>query len=161
MIIQDVPPTVVLIAPSTGTAGTAASFTASVTDISPAVQAAGFTYSWTFGDGGTATGVSPSHAFPSAGTYTVAVTAADGDGQSGTASGTIVVSNLNTTATTYILTAPSPASGSIGAASGAFAVALPSGQTVASPVTVTPSDGGAGGTFTPAQVTLSNANPTA
>ena len=73
----------------------------------------------------------------------------------------LVVSNASSTATTYSLTAPKPATGSIGTASGAFTVALPTGQTVASPVTVTPNDGGAGGSFAPSSVVLSNANSTA
>ena len=38
---------------------------------------------------------------------------------------------------------------------------MPTGQTVASPVTVTPNDGGAGGSFAPSSVVLSNANSTA
>ena len=67
------------------------SFTASATDVSPAVQAAGFTYSWNFGDGSTGTGASPSHTFASAGTYTVTVTATDEYGKTGTASGTITI----------------------------------------------------------------------
>ncbi len=54
--VNDVAPTVSLTAPTSGEAGVAENFTASATDISPAVQAAGFTYSWAFGDGGTATG---------------------------------------------------------------------------------------------------------
>ena len=141
--------------------GTPVSFTASATDISPAVQAAGFTYNWNFGDGTTATGASPSHSFAAAGTYTVTATATDEYGKTGTASATIVVTNPNPTGTNYTLTAPNPATGSVGTASGAFTVALPTGRTVASPVTVTPSDGGAGGTFTPAQLSLSTANPTA
>ena len=90
--VNDVAPTVSLNDPSTGTVGTALSFTASATDVSPADQAAGFTYSWTFGDGGTATGASPSHTFASAGTYTVTAKATDNYGKTGTATGTIAVS---------------------------------------------------------------------
>ena len=67
----------------------------------------------------------------------------------------------NTTATYYNLTAPnSPISG-VGIPSGSFTVGLPNGRFVSSPVTVTPNDGGAGGTFTPASVVLSDASPTA
>ena len=40
--------------PHAADATNSVSFTASATDISPAVQAAGFTYSWNFGDGATA-----------------------------------------------------------------------------------------------------------
>ena len=67
----------------------------------------------------------------------------------------------NSSATSYSLTSPNQTTGPIGTATGAFAVALPPQQTVGSPVTVTPNDGGAGGTFTPSSVVLSNANPTA
>jgi len=89
--VNDVAPTVTLNDPASGTTGTALTFAASASDISPADQAAGFTYSWNFGDGGTATGASPSHTFASAGTYAVTVTATDQHGLSGTASGTISI----------------------------------------------------------------------
>jgi hypothetical protein len=80
MSVLDVPPIVSLSGPSSGTAGTPVGFTASATDVSPAVQAAGFTYNWNFGDGTTGTGNAPSHTFTAAGTYTVSVTATDVDG---------------------------------------------------------------------------------
>ena len=89
--VNDVPPTVTMTAPTSGLVGVPVSFSASATDVSPAVQAAGFTYSWNFGDGGTTTGPSPSHTFAAAGTYTVLVTATDEYGKSGTASGTISI----------------------------------------------------------------------
>ena len=93
--VNDVAPTVSLSAPSSGTVGTAVGFTASATDVSPADQAAGFTYNWNFGDGTTGTGASPSHAYSAAGTYTVSVTATDEYGKSGTASGAIVISSAS------------------------------------------------------------------
>ena len=65
------------------------------------------------------------------------------------------------TAATYTLTAPTPLSGPVGSPSGAFTVALPSGAVVSTPVTVTPSDGGAGGQFLPASVALSTTQPIA
>ncbi len=37
------------------------------------------TYSWTFGDGGTATGASPNHTFETSGAYTVKLTVSDGE----------------------------------------------------------------------------------
>ncbi len=89
--VNDVAPTVSLTSPTSGAAGTALGFAATGADISPADQAAGFTYTWNFGDGGTATGASPSHTYASAGTYTVSVTATDEHGLSGTASGTLSI----------------------------------------------------------------------
>ena len=89
--VNDVAPTASLTGPTKAQVGTAQSFTASATDVSPAVQAAGFTYAWTFGDGGTGTGATPSHTFATAGTYTVTVTAKDEYGKTGTASETITI----------------------------------------------------------------------
>ena len=92
--VNDVPPTVSESAPASGKVGVATSFSATATDVSPAVQATGFTYGWKFGDGTTATGASPSHTFTAAGTYTVTVTATDEYGKSGTASNKITISSL-------------------------------------------------------------------
>jgi hypothetical protein len=61
--------------------------------------------------------------------------------------------------TGYVLSGPS--SGAIGTASTAFTVHLPTGGTVPGPVTVTPHDGGGGGTFTPTSVVLTTAAPSA
>ena len=94
--VNDVPPTVTLTAPSTGTTGSAVSFAAVASDISPADQAAGFTYSWNFGDGGTASGADPTHTYTSSGTYTAKVTATDEYGKTGTATASIVVSSSST-----------------------------------------------------------------
>jgi PKD repeat protein len=94
--VNDVAPTVVLNDPPTGTVGTAVSFAASAADISPADQAAGFSYAWNFGDGGTATGADPTHTFSAAGSFTVTVTATDEYGKSGTASGTIIIGGSST-----------------------------------------------------------------
>jgi hypothetical protein len=60
-------------------------------------------------------------------------------------------------ATTYGLTGPT--SGYSGIASSSFTVALPVGTTVAGPVTVTPHDGGAGGSFAPTTIMLTTAAP--
>ena len=67
---------------SLGTANRAptAAFTSGVTDLSVAVdagtssdpEAGALTYAWDFGDGATGTGVTASHTYASAGTYTVA-----------------------------------------------------------------------------------------
>src|SRR5262249_32272265 len=71
---------------STGPAGSAVSFTGSAPDSSSADFAAGFTFTWNFGDGTTATGASPTHVYQNSGTYTVSLTVTDQDGESGTAS---------------------------------------------------------------------------
>jgi PKD repeat protein len=51
-----------------------------------------YTYSWDFGDGFTATGVSVSHSYLLPGTYTVTLTVSDANGQTATLSKTITVS---------------------------------------------------------------------
>jgi PKD repeat protein len=56
--------------PYSGTAGSAIAFSATSTS-------AGATFSWTFGDGTTATGSSPSHTFSSPGTYVVGLAVTD------------------------------------------------------------------------------------
>jgi PKD repeat protein len=66
--VNNVAPTPAISGPASGTAGTALSFTASATDPSAADTAAGFTYSWAFGDGGSGTGTSAGHAYAAAGT---------------------------------------------------------------------------------------------
>jgi PKD repeat protein len=164
--VKIVPPAVALqTPPSTGFTGTPISFSASATDVDPVDQAAGFTYLWNFGDGTTATGSSPTHTYFLDALYTVTVTATDEDGQSGSASAQVNVFRAghpgDTTATYFTLTPPSSSSGVVGIPSGMFTVGLPNGRVVSAPVTVTPSDGGAGGVFTPAQIVLSNSNPTA
>ncbi len=89
--VNDVAPTARVTVPASGAVGTAQSFTASATDVSPAVQAAGFAYAWNFGDGSTGSGAAPAHTYSAAGTYTVTVAATDEYGKTGTASGTISI----------------------------------------------------------------------
>src|SRR5438874_9937283 len=72
--------------PSSPDAGQAVSFTGSASGgVSP------YSYSWSFGDGGTASRSSVSHTFQSAGTYTVALTINDSAGQTAKSSQTIMV----------------------------------------------------------------------
>jgi hypothetical protein len=66
---------------------------------------------------------------------------------------------LNVIVDTYFLSGPG--SGENLVASTAFTVALPTGGAVTGTVTVTPSDGSAGGTFTPISVGLTTAAPSA
>jgi PKD repeat protein len=49
------------------------------------------TYEWTFGDGGTATGMSPAHVYAAAGTFTVTLRVTDAFGAAATASTTAVI----------------------------------------------------------------------
>ena len=53
-------------------------------------------YSWAFGDGGTGSGVAPSHTYQNAGNYTAVLTVTDSQGATGTASvGISVATNPN------------------------------------------------------------------
>jgi YD repeat-containing protein len=50
-------------------------------------------YSWNFGDGGTASGPSPTHAYTTVGTYTATLTVTDNLGSQGSASTTVSISS--------------------------------------------------------------------
>jgi PKD repeat protein len=52
-----------------------------------------YTYSWTFGDSGTASGSSVTHSYQAAGSYTVVVTVTDAAGQTASSTQTVTVSN--------------------------------------------------------------------
>ncbi|MCZ2402935.1 PKD domain-containing protein [Paenarthrobacter sp. Z7-10] len=77
-----------------------ASFSSAVSGLSVAVDGSASAdpdgtvaaYAWTFGDGGTATGVAPSHAYAVAGDYTVTLTVTDNGGAKGTVSAPVTVS---------------------------------------------------------------------
>ncbi len=73
--------------PSSPVAGQGVSFTGSATGgIAP------YTFSWTFGDGATATGGSATHSYSTSGSYTVVLTVTDSAGLTASASNTIIVS---------------------------------------------------------------------
>jgi PKD repeat protein len=82
-------PTVSAGGPYNGTPGTAVSFsgTASVPDSGDALS-----YLWTFGDGATSTAQSPTHAYATAGNYTVTLKVTDSEGASTTATTSATVS---------------------------------------------------------------------
>src|SRR5262249_39200644 len=56
------------------------------------------TYSWTFGDGTTGTGATPSHVYRNNGVYPATVTEHDGDGGSNSSSTQVTVANVAPTA---------------------------------------------------------------
>jgi len=64
-------------------------------------------YAWTFGDGGTASGVSASHTYAAAGTYSAKLTVTDNRGATGSAT-----TMITATADTSTINAPSGLSGS-------------------------------------------------
>ncbi|CAD5991104.1 conserved exported protein of unknown function [Agreia sp. COWG] len=80
-----------------------AAFTSTVTDLSVAFDASGSadqdgtiaTYAWDFGDGQTATGATPTHAYSTAGDHAVALTVTDNSGESTTLSHTVTTNLAN------------------------------------------------------------------
>ena len=74
--VNDVPPAVNFGGPNQGNAQVPVGFSASATDVNPAALSK-LVYTWNFGDGTTATGSAPSHAFASDGVYNVGLTVTD------------------------------------------------------------------------------------
>jgi PKD repeat protein len=64
-------------------------------------------YSWAFGDGATGTGVTTSHTYTTAGTYTVVLTVTDDRGASGTATAAVTTGVTNTLPSPSFTVAPS------------------------------------------------------
>jgi PKD repeat protein len=101
--IADVAPTVTIGAlPPTQNATLSATFSASAMGIAPSANAAGFAYTFAWGDGssspvaataGNGAGVSASHVYATPGSYTLTVSALDKYGQAGSASKAVTVIN--------------------------------------------------------------------
>ncbi len=72
--------------PSSGTAPLTVNFYSTVSGGTP-----GYTYSWTFGDGGTGSSANPSHSYTTAGTFTVTLVVSDGMGRTQSSSTTVTV----------------------------------------------------------------------
>jgi PKD repeat protein len=73
-----------------GRAGTPLAFSGSGSDPDGSITS----YSWNFGDGASASGASPRHAYAHAGTYTVILRVGDSGGQSASVSHTIIVTPM-------------------------------------------------------------------
>ncbi len=63
-------------------------------------------YAWTFGDGQTGTGVTPTHAYSVVGTFAVTLTVTDEIGQVGVTSKTVIISSAPTASFTFLPLAP-------------------------------------------------------
>jgi DNA/RNA endonuclease G (NUC1) len=84
-------PTAVLTGPTSGTEGSALAFSGAGSTDPDAGDV--LTYSWSFGDGSTATGATPSKTYSDNGTYTVTLTVRDRFGWESTATRTVTISN--------------------------------------------------------------------
>jgi PKD repeat protein len=81
------------VAPAHPTAGSATSFNGSASSESGGTIAS---YSWTFGDGASGTGVSPNHVYSKSGSYSVSLTVTDSFGGTAATSKTVVVTGVPT-----------------------------------------------------------------
>lgn len=93
LVVPDRPPVAVIEAPGQATVGEPVAFDGTNSSDHEAPIAS---YDWTFGDGGTATGPTPTHAFEAVGNYTVTLTVADDAGRTDADSLTVAVVNGTT-----------------------------------------------------------------
>ncbi|HFE32593.1 MAG TPA: PKD domain-containing protein [Gammaproteobacteria bacterium] len=91
-VVVDNPPTAVISAPANGLVGETLSFDGSASSDDGMI----ISYAWDFGDGTSASGMTASHAYGSAGTYTVSLQVCDdaSPSQCATASHTVTISDL-------------------------------------------------------------------
>jgi len=89
-VVVDNPPTAVISAPASGQVGETLAFDGSASSDDGSVVS----YSWDFGDGASASGMTTTHAYGSAGTYTVSLQVCDNASQCATASHTVTISEL-------------------------------------------------------------------
>ncbi len=89
--VTNAAPVPTITVPTSARTGETVTVLATAKDASVIDTAAGFAYTWKFGDGVTATGATSNHSFSKAGTYTVSLTATDKDGASQTISKTITI----------------------------------------------------------------------
>ncbi|MEO8337830.1 MAG: PKD domain-containing protein, partial [bacterium] len=108
---NDRPPVARVTGSTSGNEGTALSFDASTSSDPDAGDV--LTYGWTFGDGGTATGATPTHVYADNGNYTVTVTVTDSHGVTDTATLNVLIANVAPVITNFSTSSPT----STGAAS--------------------------------------------
>ena len=93
VVVDNVPPTAEAGGPYQGSQGEPIMFSASVSD--PGVSDV-HSYTWDFGDGGTAAELNAEHTYTVSGDYTATLTVTDNDGGEGTDTALVSVSSLST-----------------------------------------------------------------